>query len=443
MDEHLRGRTFLVVAVALLAFTGWGWWHEQDVSKSAGRVALAHRLALHAAELRDRDPGTARDLGLAALEIHADRLTRAGLTSTILAWEQKGLDADGADQVAVSGDGRLALATGFDQAQVVIRASGDTRVLGERKGFVRVSALSSDGRTALVAEQGAATTVWDLDDPWHPVRRGTLRGKAASLALTRDGRTAAVGGAEGTMNVWDLTDRARPLRRSVTAISGGDTEEVALSADGRTAVTSNDHGPVTIWDLPDPAHPVKAGELSPAIHTATALALSADGRTLVVARLDPGERWKSQAVVWTLAGPASAASTAPSGDPARPVPVASIEPFDAEITDVDLSADGRTALVVESEGGGSLWDLSEPSGPVRLAALPRWPVDPAGGALSADASIALTAGADGSGVSRWDLRRLRETAAHAARSLCEHGGRSMTRANWDRYTGGAKPSDYG
>ncbi|NUR92842.1 MAG: hypothetical protein HOY71_52970, partial [Nonomuraea sp.] len=33
--------------------------------------------------------------------------------------------------------------------------------------------------------------------------------------------------------------------------------------------------------------------------------------------------------------------------------------------------------------------------------------------------------------------------ADPAHSLCEHGGRSMTRANWDRYTGGAKPSDYG
>ncbi|NUO99001.1 MAG: WD40 repeat domain-containing protein, partial [Nonomuraea sp.] len=273
MDDLLRGRTFLVVAVALLAFTGWGWWHEHDTSKAAARVALAHRLALHAAELRDSDPRTARALGLAAVKIHADAQTRAGLTNTVLAWDRESLGVDGVDEVALSGDGRVALAVGHDRAQVVTLASGRTRTLGERKALVRVSALSPDGRTALVGEDGGATTVWDLDDPGHPVRRGTFHGRATALTLTGDGRTAAVGGSDGTMTVWDLTDRAHPVRRSVTEIAEGRTEDLAMSADGRTAVTANEDGPVTVWNLADRARPARIGALSPSIHTATALAL--------------------------------------------------------------------------------------------------------------------------------------------------------------------------
>ncbi|NUR89147.1 MAG: WD40 repeat domain-containing protein [Nonomuraea sp.] len=342
MDEHLRGRALLIVAIALVAFTGWGWWHEHDTSKAAERVALAHRLALHAAELRDSDPRTARALGLAAVKIHADAQTRAGLTNTVLAWDRESLGVDGVDEVALSGDGRVALAVGHDRAQVVTLASGRTRTLGERKALVRVSALSPDGRTALVGEDGGATTV------------------------------------------WNLADRARPAR---------------------------------------------IGALSPSIHTATALALSADGRTLVVGRLERGAEWKSQAAIWNLA------------DPVGPTTAAFIEPSDGEVAGAALSSDGKTALLVGEYGGVSLWDLSTPSEPVRPAGLPRLS---AGGtvALSADAGIALTTEAGGL-VSRWDLGRLHDVAADPARGLCEHDGQSMSRSDWDRFTGGARPSDYG
>ncbi|NUS04296.1 MAG: WD40 repeat domain-containing protein, partial [Nonomuraea sp.] len=351
------------------------------------------------------------------------------LTNTVLAWDRESLGVDGVDEVTLSGDGRVALAVGHDRAQVVTLASGRTRPLGERKALVRVSALSPDGRTALVGEDGGATTVWDLDDPGHPVRRGTFHGRATALTLTGDGRTAAVGGSDGTMTVWDLTDRAHPVRRSVTEIAEGRTEDLAMSADGRTAVTANEDGPVTVWNLADRARPARIGALSPSIHTATALALSADGRTLVVGRLERGAEWKSQAAIWNLA------------DPVGPTTAAFIEPSDGEVAGAALSSDGKTALLVGEYGGVSLWDLSTPSEPVRPAGLPRLS---AGGtvALSADAGIALTTEAGGL-VSRWDLGRLHDVAADPARGLCEHGGQSMSRADWDRFTGGAKPSDYG
>ncbi|MFI7419832.1 hypothetical protein [Nonomuraea sp. NPDC049684] len=49
-----------------------GWWREHGRPLDQERVALAHRLALHAADLRGDDPVKARDLGLAALGVHAD-----------------------------------------------------------------------------------------------------------------------------------------------------------------------------------------------------------------------------------------------------------------------------------------------------------------------------------------------------------------------------------
>ncbi|MFI6922810.1 WD40 repeat domain-containing protein [Nonomuraea spiralis] len=441
-----RGGRALVVLAALLAVAlagaGTAWWREHEEARAQERVALAHRLALHAAELRGDDPVKARDLGLAALGVHADDQTRGGLTDTLLLWRRDDLwlrGPDGAWHAEVSGDGRVGLVAGTEKAEVWDLGSGRAVALDGPGGAVESLALSSDGRVALTGADDGATTVWDLTDPAHPARRATLPGVAAkgplddvqALAVSRDGRVAAVADFAGNLLVWDLAVRDHPVRRSVTVVHGSRTEDLELSGDGGTAVTTTDRGPVAIWNLADPAHPVKTAELTPAIYTGTAAALSGDGRVLVVARRDPGADRRSQADVWTL------------DDLARPARTAVIELPPADMLDVALTPDGATALLAGSNGSGALWDLSVPARPVRLAGLRGYPSEVRGVALSDGARVALMAAPGSTTFSVWDLGDLRQVAADPERVLCDDGPRSLSRTDWDRFTGGADPSDLG
>ncbi|MEU8318967.1 WD40 repeat domain-containing protein [Nonomuraea sp. NPDC048881] len=442
-----RGGRALPVLAALLAVAltcaGTAWWLERGQARDRERVALAHGLALHAAELREDDPVKARDLGLAAVGVHADDQTRAGLTDTLLLWRRDDLrprDSGGVRHAELSGDGRVGLVAGNGKAEVWRLGSGRSVTLDGPEGAA--PALSHDGRTALTGGDDGATTVWDLTDAARPARRATLPGVAAkgplddvqAVAVSRDGRVAAVADSAGNLLVWDLTVGDHPVRRSVTAVHDSPTADLDLSGDGRTAVTTADDGPVTIWNLADPAHPVKAAELTPSIHNGTAAALSGDGRVLVVARRDPGADWRSQAEVWTLADPAR---------PARPVRTAVIGMPPADMLDVALTPDGGTALLAGSNGNGSLWDLSVPSRPVRLAGLRGYPSEVRGVALSDGARSALLAAPDSTTFSLWDLHDLRQVVADPEQALCDGGSRMLSRADWDRYTGGADPSDHG
>ncbi|MEV3982994.1 WD40 repeat domain-containing protein [Nonomuraea sp. NPDC049758] len=439
-----RGGRALPALAALLAVAlacaGTAWWREHGQARDRERVALAHGLALHAAELRGDDPVKARDLGLAAVGVHADDQTRAGLTDTLLLGRRDDLrprDSGGTWHAELSGDGRVGLVAGNGKAEVWELGSGKSVTLDGPEDAA--PALSHDGRTALTGGDDGATTVWDLTDPARPARRATLPGVAAkgplddvqAVAVSRDGRVAAVADFAGNLLVWDLTARDHPVRRSVTAVHDSSTEDLDLSGDGRTAVTMTGRGPVTIWNLADPAHPVKAAELTPAIHTGTAAALSGDGRVLVVARRDPGADLRSQAEVWTL------------GDPARPVRTAVIGMPPADMLDVALTPDGGTALLAGSNGNGSLWDLSVPSRPVRLAGLRGYPSEVRGVALGDGARSALLAAPESATFSLWDLHDLRQVVAAPEQTLCDDGPQTLSRADWDRYAGGADPSDYG
>ncbi|MFI7106298.1 WD40 repeat domain-containing protein [Nonomuraea sp. NPDC050227] len=437
------GRALPVLAALLavaLTCAGTAWWREHGQARDRERVALAHGLALHAAELRGDDPVKARDLGLAAVGVHADDQTRAGLTDTLLLGRRDDLqprDSGGVRHAELSGDGRVGLVAGNGKAEVWELGSGKSVTLDGPEGAA--PALSHDGRTALTGGDDGATTVWDLTDPAHPARRATLPGVAAkgslddvqAVAVSRDGRVAVVADFAGNLLVWDLTVRDHPVRRSVTAVHDSATDDLDLSGDGRTAVTTSDDGPVTIWNLADPAHPVKAAELTPAIYTGTAAALSGDGRVLVVARRDPGADRRSQAEVWTL------------GDPARPALTAVIGMPPADMLDVALTPDGGTALLAGSNGNGSLWDLSVPSRPVRLGGLRGYPSEVRGVALSDGARSALLAAPESTTFSLWDLHDLRQVVTDPEQDLCDHGPQILNRADWDRYTGGADPSDYG
>ncbi|MEV4381156.1 hypothetical protein [Streptosporangium sp. NPDC049644] len=440
----IRWRTSAIVLAALLAVclavAGLAWKRAHDRASAQERIALAHGLALHAADLRDAAPGTARNLGVAAVKIHSDGQTRAGLIDTLV-WERgRELTPDASSEVALSGDGRLALTGDGDEVSVwdltawldpkVILKSDRAAALKGHKEGVDAVALSFDGRTALTGDEGA-TFVWDLTDPAKPIRAATLAsernsGSVRALALSDDGRTAVIANDAGDVTVWNLTDRSRPARLSVTRAHASSIRSLGLSANGRTAVTVDNDDAVTVWDLADPSHPVKSADLPPperSERSMVATAMSADGRIVLVGN---GPRVE----VWNL------------DDQSRPARTAAFEVPLGYMYDVALTPDGKTALLAGPSDFTILWDLSDLSRPTRLAALKGYAREIESVAFSADGGIALTAGP--SGVSLWDLRNLAEVVADPEQAACHgHTSARLSKADWARYAGDADWSDYG
>ncbi|GAA0824421.1 WD40 repeat domain-containing protein [Streptosporangium amethystogenes subsp. fukuiense] len=429
----------VLLAVSLVV-AGLAWKREYDRALAQERVALAHGLALHAADLRDAAPGTARNLGVAAVKIHSDGQTRAGLIDTLVARHGSELTPNASRKVALSGDGRLALTGDGDEVSVwdlttwldpkVILKSDRVATLKGHKEGVDAVALSFDGRTALTGDEGA-TFVWDLTDPAKPIRVAVLAGErntdsVRALALSHDGRTAVIANDVGDMAVWNLTDRSRPARLSVTRAHTSSIRGLGLSADGRTAVTVDNDDAVTVWDLADPLHPVKSADLPPperSERSMVATAMSANGRVVLVGN---GPRVE----VWNL------------DDRSRPARTAVFEVPLGYMYDMTLTSDKKTALLAGPSDSVFLWDLSDLSRPTRLAALKGYAREIESVAFSADGGIALAAGP--SGVSLWDLRNLAEVVADPEEAAC-HGNTNerLSKADWARYAGDADWSDYG
>ncbi|WP_204018838.1 WD40 repeat domain-containing protein [Sphaerimonospora thailandensis] len=386
----------------------------------------------------------ARVLGLVAVEIHSDEQTRAGLIDTMVGMGSDELTPDPSGEVVLSDDGRIAL-TGGDEMSVwdlttwldpkIVNKSDRIAVLKDRREGLSMTALSGDGRTALIGG-GGDTVVWDLTDPAKPIRAAVLAGgknaedddSVQSMALSRDGHTAVIADLGRDLNVWDLTDRSHPVRLSMTRTRDSSiVSDLRLSADGGIAVISyeglfND-GAVAVWDLSDPSRPVKSADLAlPAGKYARATAMSADGRVILFGNAHWAEVWKLD-------------------DRSRPVRTATLDVPLNDMYGMALTPDGKTALLAGPSDSGILWDLSDPSKPTRLAALKGYTREINSVALGADGGVALTAGPGG--VSLWNLRDLAEIVADPERVACRvNPGTQISKADWDRYTGGADWSDY-
>src|SRR4030095_10501534 len=72
-------------------------------------------------------------------------------------------------------------------------------------------------------------------------------GAIASTALTPDGRFAVVGTYDGEVQMWDLAERRRVL---AVEHQPGPVWGVAVSADGQRVGTGAGDGMVRVWDAP-------------------------------------------------------------------------------------------------------------------------------------------------------------------------------------------------
>ena len=204
-ERRRRNRTSTVLAVLLvlaLIAGGLAIW-QQQMARSAQHAAIASGMTAQADRVRDSNPRSALQLGVAATYLDGSQQSWAGLRQSLT-------------------------------------ATPHFRTLRTHAGEVPAIAYAADGRTVAAAGDDGSVTWWDVGDRDHPQQllRQALAGHTGSIelaAFTPDGRTLATTGRDGTVTLWDVKDRNEGRRLGEPLSDhAGKVNAMAFSTDGRT-----------------------------------------------------------------------------------------------------------------------------------------------------------------------------------------------------------------
>jgi cytochrome c len=261
--------------------------------------------------------------------------------------------------LAITGDGRLAVSGGFDQAAIIwgLDTGAALSVLRFHDGAVNAVAVLPDGRFASASEDGRIA-LWRLGQA-EPER--VLEGHAgpvAGLAVSPDGTALASAAWDGTARIWPLAGGPARLLEG----HKGNVNAVAFLPDGGL-VTAGADASVRIW-TPD-GHTVATATLPSAL---SALAVTPDGE-IAAAGADAAVRFLARDGTvrgQVDLGPAPVIALAPSPDGTR----------------IAAASAGGTVAMIERASRKVLFTLVGPG-------LPVWSV-----AWRPDGSELVTGGGD-------------------------------------------------
>ena len=209
------------------------------------------------------------------------------------------------------------------------------RTLGLHPDGVSRVAITPDGRTAVAGTNSYdyvddALWAWDVTSGEHlPALKGPFGG--STLGVTADG-TTALSAADGTISVWDLGSGA--CRRNLHA--GRRRDDGAFTPDGRMAITGP---PLRVWDIAS-GSAVRSfdGDVS-----STSVALTPDGKVAIT------NGNEAHLYVWDVAaGKCLSRLRAQMPGPPQKAPVT---------TRVALSHDARIAVSVSRDNVLLVWDI--------------------------------------------------------------------------------------
>jgi len=258
---HRRRRAVAILAVlAVLATAGLiGSVAFQRQAEQAQDRALARYLAAEAANIRDRQPGLAKQLALLAYGIDRESGHRPVFDSQSTPGQLNGETP--AHDLASTADGKvLAIATG----DAIDLRDRDGTTSGRVKGFITGPiAVARDGSLLAAATYDDPTAVsatvrlWDITDLAHPRPRATLKADPTitSLALSVDGDTLYAGASTGDILLWDVADRASPRALPALAAHKAPVDSLAVSPKRDLLASTSLDGQGRLWDIADAVHP--------------------------------------------------------------------------------------------------------------------------------------------------------------------------------------------
>jgi WD40 repeat protein len=271
---------------------------------------------------------------------------------------------DQVNALAFSPDGRT-LASGSMDDDVILWNTSDlnkvTRMatLAGDPTVIDAVAFTQDGRYLLTDDDDIRVDRWSAV-PHQPFVAATLTGHTGaveSVAISPDNQILATGGFDRTVMLWNIADPERPVRLARLAGFGGEVTALTFSPDGKTLVTGSDDRRMVLWDVSDPAHPHEVASVR-CPGGFTSVAFSRGGTLLVaggypVAQGLPNLFAAGWAALWQVSGhdrPSALASFTNVGTVSGPA----------------LSSDGKILVLPDSVAGTMVWNVTDPTHPVRL-----------------------------------------------------------------------------
>jgi WD40 repeat protein len=301
-----------------------------------------------------------------------------------------------------------------------------------------------DGEHLATCDGDRSVRIFDISHPTTPTqvaRLPDLANAALACALSRDGHALAVGVGDGTVETWDVTATDKPVMTARLPGHSEIVETVAYSADGLLLSGSGD-GRALVWAPTVSTRATRSAVIEAGTGPVTSVGIGANGVAAFDVQTDPTEQGSSPsrtarlyrlptavadiqpadvARLWlspdgrTLAIPGSSGPTTGGvtlwdvANPVRPVRSATVNVPGLGAEVVMWSADGATMLVSgqlshrdDSGGAATLWDVSDPSNPVRLTARGLGDQAISAAAISPDGRTVSLAGADAT-VRTWDV----------------------------------------
>ena len=261
--------------------------------------------------------------------------------------------------------------------------------------------LSSDGKTAFVADGNSGVTIINIRDLSNPIlikQFDSIGGTSFDVTLSTDGNTAFV--ANSGLKIINISDLSNPSQISAVATSGV-ANAVTLSPDGRTAFLATGTNGLVIIDISDLSNPSQISRFDTP-GTATDVTVSADGKTAFVSDARPNNNLKSQLSIIDISdlyNPSQKSIFDISGLYAHTVTLSSdgntafvgsgnlnaipglsiinisdlsnptlINQFGTNnALDLSLSADGNTIFVADNTRGITIIDISDLSNPSEIS----------------------------------------------------------------------------
>tara|TARA_B100000767_G_scaffold136544_1_gene129346 strand:- start:99 stop:7694 length:7596 start_codon:yes stop_codon:yes gene_type:complete len=218
----------------------------------------------------------------------------------------------------------------------------------DTSGTSRDVALSTDGKTAYLADGDSGIRIFDLTDGTNPVEISNLdttSGNARGIALSSDEKTLYLANNTAGLQIIDVTNASLPNLLGEYNTTGS-SQDVVLSPDGNTAFIADQQGGVDVIDVSDGLNPSSVGTLGGSTNVFD-VDISPDGRYLYVADQTAG--W----LVYDVQ------------DITDSFVVATIE-TSGYATGIILSNDGNKAYVADYGEGVLVYDLTNPASPVNV-----------------------------------------------------------------------------
>jgi WD40 repeat protein len=158
------------------------------------------------------------------------------------------LSGKAVEAIALSRDGRMALAGGMDTTLKLfdVATGRQLRSFPGHNSRIRSVALSPDGSLALSGDETSQVNVWDLSNGKLLRTFDGHAGTISQVEFSPDGHTALAASYDGTLWIWNTQDLV--VSHMLAAHEGG-VWSAHFSPDGMSILTGGEDNMMTLWDV--------------------------------------------------------------------------------------------------------------------------------------------------------------------------------------------------